>query len=163
ESSAAPKTSFWRWSNAPFPIRTGLAPAYPESSSRKLSVRSRRPSMPYMIWSAPSSLRSRSAMNCMNSSASQSRFRKWSAWREQAVLPRQRTEALLAGTEGVAGARSVVLDPEQQVGLQPDRRAFTGRVRAVAILRQRPLPRRPPVIEGGLAHELHLDVALDAR
>ena len=27
ESRTAPKTSFWRWSNAPFPTRTGLAPA----------------------------------------------------------------------------------------------------------------------------------------
>ena len=27
ESSAAPKTSFWRWSNAPLPTRTGRAPA----------------------------------------------------------------------------------------------------------------------------------------
>jgi hypothetical protein len=27
ESSTAPKTSFWRWSKAPLPIRTGLAPA----------------------------------------------------------------------------------------------------------------------------------------
>ncbi len=26
ESSAAPKTSFWRWSKAPLPIRTGLRP-----------------------------------------------------------------------------------------------------------------------------------------
>src|SRR5204863_1978122 len=27
ESSTAPKTSFWRWSNAPLPTRTGRAPA----------------------------------------------------------------------------------------------------------------------------------------
>ena len=27
ESNAAPNTSFWRWSNAPLPIRTGRAPA----------------------------------------------------------------------------------------------------------------------------------------
>jgi hypothetical protein len=27
ESSTAPNTSFWRWSNAPLPIRTGRAPA----------------------------------------------------------------------------------------------------------------------------------------
>jgi len=32
--------------------------------------------MPYMICRAPSSFRLRSAMYCMNSSASQSRFRK---------------------------------------------------------------------------------------
>ena len=74
--AAAPKTSFCRWSNAPFPIRTGRAPAYPVSSSRVDSVRSRRPSMPYMICSPPSLLGSRSAMNCMNSSASQSKFMK---------------------------------------------------------------------------------------
>ena len=34
ESSTAPYTSFCRWSNAPLPIRTGLAPAYPDRSSR---------------------------------------------------------------------------------------------------------------------------------
>jgi hypothetical protein len=27
ESSTAPNTSFWCWSNAPLPIRTGRAPA----------------------------------------------------------------------------------------------------------------------------------------
>ena len=52
ESSAAPYTSFWRWSKAPLPTRTGMAPAYPESSSGVDSDRSRRPSIPYMICSA---------------------------------------------------------------------------------------------------------------
>jgi len=61
--------------DAPFPILTGRAPAYPVSSSRVDSVRSRRPSIPYMIWSEPSSFGSTSATNCMNSSASHSRFR----------------------------------------------------------------------------------------
>ena len=56
-------------------IRTGRAPEYPVSSSRVDSVRSRRPSMPYMIWSEPSSVGSRSATNSMNSVASQSRLR----------------------------------------------------------------------------------------
>src|SRR5213078_3306302 len=63
ESSTAPKTSFWRWSNAPLPTRTGRAPAYPDRSSRVVSVRSRRPSMPYMICSPPSATGSRSPMN----------------------------------------------------------------------------------------------------
>ena len=43
------------------------------------SVRSRRPSIPYMICSDPSSVGSRSATNCMNSSASQSRLSQCSA------------------------------------------------------------------------------------
>jgi hypothetical protein len=41
------------------------------------SVRSRRPSIPYMICSEPSSVGSTSATNCMNSSASQSRLSQW--------------------------------------------------------------------------------------
>jgi hypothetical protein len=72
ESSTAPNTSFWRWSKAPFPIRTGRAPAYPERWSSVDSVRSRLPSIPYMICSDPSSVGSMSATNSMNSSASQS-------------------------------------------------------------------------------------------
>ena len=85
ESSAAPKTSFWRWSKAPFPIRTGRAPAYPVSSSRVDSFRSRRPSIPYMIWSDSSSVGSTSATKAMNSSASQVRFSMCSAWSVKVV------------------------------------------------------------------------------
>jgi hypothetical protein len=54
-------------------------------SSRVDSVRSRRPSIPYMIWSEPSSVGSRSATNSMNSSASLFRLRTWSAWRVKVV------------------------------------------------------------------------------
>ena len=61
------------------PDRPG--PRVAERSSRVDSVRSRRPSIPYMICSAPSALGSRSATNCMNSSASQSRLSQCSAWR----------------------------------------------------------------------------------
>jgi hypothetical protein len=61
------------------PDRTGGAPAYADSSSRIDSVKWRRPSMPYMTCSAPSADGSRSATNCMNSSASQSRFSQCSA------------------------------------------------------------------------------------
>ena len=44
ESSTASYTSFWRWSKAPLPIRTGW-PRRSRRSSRVVSVRSRRPSI----------------------------------------------------------------------------------------------------------------------
>ena len=51
-SRSMPHTSFWCWFQAPLPTRTGRAPSYPDRWSRVLSVRSRSPPMPYMIWSS---------------------------------------------------------------------------------------------------------------
>jgi len=61
------------------PEPNGMRSAYPDNSSRVDSVKSRQPSIPYMTCSAPSSHGSRSATNCMNSSASRSRFSQCSA------------------------------------------------------------------------------------
>jgi hypothetical protein len=49
------------------------------------SVRSRLPSIPYMICSDPSSVGSMSATNSMNSSASQSRLSQCRAWSVKVV------------------------------------------------------------------------------
>ena len=57
----------------------------------------------------------------------------------------------------------VALDPDVEVGAQPERDAGPGRVGDVTIVaHQAPLGGRAAVVEGRLADELHLDLALDA-
>ena len=51
-----PQTSFWCWSQAPLPTRTGREFRQPDRWSRVCSVRSFRPSMPYMICRSKSPL-----------------------------------------------------------------------------------------------------------
>ena len=62
------------------------------------------------------------------------------------------------------GARApVALDAEGHVGAQADRLARAGRVGDVAVVAdERPLPGHAAVVEDRLAHELDLDVAVDA-
>ena len=59
-----------------FPPARATLPRIPRDHPESSRSRSRRPSIPYMICSPPSSFGSSSPMNCMNSLASQSRFRK---------------------------------------------------------------------------------------
>ena len=61
------------------------------------------------------------------------------------------------------GPDPVALDAEREVGLQPDGLARGSRVGGVpTAVDQRPLGRRPAVVEGRLAHEIDLDGALQA-
>ena len=80
----------------------------------------------------------------------------------QALVPRERAEQRLSALERVARAGAAALDPEQHVGLQPDRLVGAGRLRAVAVVGDRPLGRNAAVVERRLAHEVDLDAAVDA-
>jgi hypothetical protein len=81
----------------------------------------------------------------------------------ETVVPRKGAVGPVAGLEHVACPNSIFLDPEVQIGLQADRRAGTRRIGGVAIVADhRPFPRLPAVVEGGLAHELHLDLPFEA-
>ncbi len=81
----------------------------------------------------------------------------------QAVPPSERDEPLLALVQGVPGARPVALDPDPQVGDQPQDRLPVARLgRRPVLLDHLPLGRRAPVVEHRLAHRLDLNRALDA-
>ena len=83
--------------------------------------------------------------------------------RHEPVVPRERAEGAVAGLEHMAGAHTVLLDTERQVGLQPDRDPGSGCVGDVSLVPdQGPLGLRSPVVEGGLADELDLDLACEA-
>ena len=73
-SRSMPHTSFWCWSQAPLPTRTGFEFRHPERWSRVDSVRSFRPSIPYMICrsKSPWSPAAASMMKAKYSRASQS-------------------------------------------------------------------------------------------
>ena len=56
------------------------------------------------------------------------------------------------------GPDPVALDPEREVGAQPDGLSAAGRVGGMPIVvDQRPVRRRPAVVEGRLADQVHLD------
>ena len=60
-------------------------------------------------------------------------------------------------------ADAVALDAEREIRAEPDRLAGAGGVgRVAAAVDERPLRRRAAVVEGRLADELDLDLALDA-
>ncbi len=73
-SRIIPQTSFWCWSQAPLPTRTGRESRQPDKWSRVDSVRSLRPSMPYMICrlKSPPPPATASSTKAKYSSASQS-------------------------------------------------------------------------------------------
>ena len=61
------------------------------------------------------------------------------------------------------GADPVALDAEREIGLQPDRLARAARVGGMpTAVDQRPLGRRPAVVERRLADQLDLDGAVQA-
>ena len=83
--------------------------------------------------------------------------------RGEALGPRQRAVELVALGEQVARAHRVALDAERHVRAQPDRLLGPAGVGDVAVVaHERPLARDAAVVEDGLAHELDLDVAVDA-
>ena len=82
--------------------------------------------------------------------------------RRSVLVPRDGAKQLLALAKHVPRAHMIRLDPEQHVGLQPHRLTGAGRVRAMAIRRQRPLRQDPAVIKSRLAHQLDLNAALEA-
>ena len=79
-SRIIPQTSFWCWSQAPLPTRTGFEFRQPDKWSRVDSVRSFRPSMPYMICRLKSPLppATASSTNAKYSNASQSNPSRYS-------------------------------------------------------------------------------------
>ena len=82
--------------------------------------------------------------------------------RREILGPRQRAEGGLAGAQAVASASAAALDPDRHVGTQAQGLAGPAGVGRVAVAFQRPLRRRAPVVEHGLAHQLDLDRAVDA-
>ena len=126
-SSRAPRRT--RRSGAGRTRRCRSAPAgrrrSPERSSRVDSVRSRRPSMPYMICSDPSSFGSRSATNCMNSSASQSRLQPVQRLQREGRVAHPRVAvvpvALAAGRLGQRGRQRGDRRAGRHVGQALDR------------------------------------------
>ncbi len=81
----------------------------------------------------------------------------------QMLTPGQACVGPLAGGQGVAGAHAVGLDPQLEIGHQADRLAGAGGVGGVAAaVGQLPLARRATVVEGRLADQLDLDLALQA-
>ena len=84
--------------------------------------------------------------------------------RGKALGPRERAVHLLALLEVVACPHPLALDAERHVGPQPDRLAGARRVGDVpAVVDERPLRRRAPVVEDRLAHQIDLDAALHAE
>ena len=84
--------------------------------------------------------------------------------RREALGPGERAVGLLALLEVVARPHPFALDAERHVGPQPDRLAGAGRVGRVTVaVDQRPLRRRAPVVEDGLADQLDLDLPLEAQ
>ena len=77
--------------------------------------------------------------------------------------PRQRAEGPLTLLEQPAGAHAVALEPEEQVGRQPEREAGADRVGLVPVVaHERPPRRSAAVVEHGLADQVDVDAALDA-
>ncbi len=84
--------------------------------------------------------------------------------RGQGLGPGERAVGLLALLEVVACPHPFALDAERHVGLQPDRLAGARGVGDVtAVVDQRPLCRRAPVVEHRLAHQIDLDAAFQAK
>ena len=54
----------------------------------------------------------------------------------ESVRPRERGEAPLTLDQGVAGTRTVTLDPEAQVAVEPKRRLAVGRLGGAPVLSQ---------------------------
>ena len=82
---------------------------------------------------------------------------------DQVVLPGQRDVYALSRTQRVASSNAAGLDPELEIGLQADRLAGTGRVGDVPVAAyKRPFGRCAPVVERRLAHQLDLDLAVQA-
>ena len=82
---------------------------------------------------------------------------------DQPVLPGKRGESAIAGRQGVPGTNSAALDPELEIGLQADRLAGASRVGNVpAAVHQGPFARCTPVVECRLAHQLDLDLSVQA-
>ena len=77
--------------------------------------------------------------------------------------PREGAERLVTRLQHVSSPDAAALDAEREIGLEADRLAGAGRVRRVAAaVDEDPLRRGAAVVEGGLAHELDLDAALEA-
>ena len=83
--------------------------------------------------------------------------------RGELLRPGERAEQLLPFAEGVASPHPVALHPECHVGPKPDRLLLAAGVCDVPVLGHRPAGRNPPVVEHGLAGQLHLDFALQAH
>src|SRR4029450_12241834 len=79
------------------------------------------------------------------------------------LAPAERAEGRLARAQDVPGSSAAALDPEQHVGLELDCLSGPARPGVVAICAQRPLGRNTAVIKCGLAHEVDLHHAVDAR
>ena len=79
------------------------------------------------------------------------------------LRPGERAVELLSLFERVPGPHPIALDAERHVGVQPDRQLLAARVGGVAVVVDRPLGGKPPVVEDRLAGELHLDLALQAE
>ena len=84
--------------------------------------------------------------------------------RLEALGPRERAVELLALLERMPCPDPFPLDADLHVRSEPDRLAGPGRVgRMTVTVDQRPLRRRAPVVEDRLAHQLDLDIALQAH
>ena len=83
--------------------------------------------------------------------------------RAEALGPGERAVRPLPCGERVARPHPVAFDPEREVRLESNRLIRSAAVRRMApTVDQRPLRRRPAVIEAGLTDELDLDRALEA-
>ncbi len=110
------------------------------------------------IRAPPSQLRQKRTVAAILASAASMSLRPG-----QLLGPGERAERLPSGLEDVPAAHAVALDAEGQVRAQADRDARPGAVgRVPVVLLHRPLRRCPPVVERRLAHELDLDVAVEA-
>ena len=93
------------------------------------------------------------ASNCARAS--------WTGRRSgQPLGPGQGAKQLLALDQHVPRADPVFLDPQQQIGIEPDGLAGARRVGAVAVVGQLPVGRCATVVKRRLAHEVYLDFAV---
>ena len=77
--------------------------------------------------------------------------------------PRQRAVRLVARLEDVPRTHAVAFDPEREIRHEPHRLTRTARVRRMPVaVHERPLGRRPAVVECRLADQLHLDAPTEA-
>ena len=81
----------------------------------------------------------------------------------EVLRPRERAVAPVALRERVPRPDPVPLDPQLHIRLQPDGHARAARVGGVPVVAEGPLGRRAPVVERGLADQLHVDAAVQAQ
>ena len=85
-------------------------------------------------------------------------------WRLELLGPRDRAIELFALLEAMPCPDPFPLDADLHVSSEPDRLAGPGRIgRMTVTVDQRPLRRRTPVVEDGLADQLDIDIALQTH